>query len=97
MHDFEAFAEFFDGLGNAIEGFGQGLDVLPFQGGDEHLHEFLADGFGVAFLVAPGHREFGERDIAVGFLQQARQGFDALVRGFCTGGEQFEEPVRISK
>ena len=69
VHDLVALAEFLDGLGNPVEGFGQGLDVLPLQRGDEDFHEFLADGFRILFLIAAGHGQFGQRDMAVGFLQ----------------------------
>ena len=97
LHDFEALAEFFDGFRDAVEGSGQGFDVLAFERGDEHLDEFLTDGLGVSFLIAPRDGEFGERDVAVAVLQHSRQGFNALMGRLGAGREQIKKAVRFSK
>lgn len=97
IHDFVALAEFLDRFGNPVKRLGKRLDILPLEGGDEHLDQLFADDFRVPFLVAAGYCQLGERNVPIRFLQQPGEGFDALMRRFGTGGKELKEPVRLSK
>ncbi len=56
----DAFTDFFDGFGDAVEGSGERFDVLPFEGGDEVRAEGFGDLLRDPLVLAPALVEVAE-------------------------------------
>ena len=95
--DHVALGELLDGLGNLVQRGVQRLDVFAVQGGDEGVHQFLAD-LAVQGLLAGARRaEGGHHRGAVGFGDQFMHGLGAFARGVGAGLEQAIELVALTE
>jgi hypothetical protein len=92
--DGEAFDDFLDDLGDAVEGVGKGFDVFAFERGDEGFAEFLGDLLGDALVLAAALDELvevigGGEGLAA--FEVAGQQLGAGERFFCAGFKKVVE------
>jgi hypothetical protein len=90
----DPFPDFLDGLGNFVEGRGQGLDVFAFERCDERLAELFGQFLRDLFILAPAVDEFVEalrRFVMFEFAEKRDEMVDAAVGLLRAGFEQIEK------
>ena len=93
----DAFAEFLDGLRDAVKRDAERLDVLAFERGDERGIEGVADLAGDFLVLAARAGEFLQPDRLVERLAQFDEGVDAVARLLGAGFEHFKKHVLFAE
>jgi hypothetical protein len=88
-----AFAELLGDFRDFVKGVGNGLDVLPFERGDEGFAEMFGELLGEAFLFAAGGGKGLELGLFLAVAQQRHQTLDGTAGFLRTAFHQIEKLV----